>query len=997
MAAPTQFRQYLIAQDAQGNNIEVLRTGEQVGVLAFDVKRLLFVHCHVLLETLKSRRSFDDRARKFKQSGNPRLARLLESGEDEGSTFYITANVDGETLRNYLSRHEQLPVWLAMRLTTLSIQAVRALLSVGDFLPMQLLDTLRVVQTGPQDLTVMMADYRLVDAEGAKSAKARIMKAAFDKQEQFLGVFFLERLQTGASMQEATLNAADFTELLGNLLGSCGQGMEEGMVSVLRTLAKTTPTPPPGELAAPLKPRPQLAPLLTGFADVARGVSSQVRIQSQKLDASQPYAMRGTFTKTGQDVVVEQLPPARMTGPAPEEALRQVLHLPKIGKFPNIVPVVFLEKTDGLLCAVETAVVGMALSDILTARETLDPQETYLVLAGMDAALGQLEKTTVPTRRLRLEDIFLFTGFGKAPQNDTDLLAQKLNMWPGFSVVLRAHPCLSSMSGRGTDPAMLLPPDAKTKPEAEPIWNGAWMAALGCFLSGMTSGEAAKHTTGVAEQDATFRMLEDELARGRKGTPSNRPEFLARFARVMQDHDLAHPQEAGGFWAELSGSGAAQGRAAEIARAAATQPVGKKTGAQGVKAPMPVRETPPEPEDPVIGFAEALIQRSQPAEEPPVKGGGLQAMRAGLRMPPVDDVESSWRPMHEATPLWLRGLKFIGGSVLLGAALAHLSGRAIWQAPQPPPPPRALSEEVKEDDHDFIELPSAPVSTPSAQAPTAPKPTTPTLTPPASLLAAVDLESRPAAIGSTPAAAPSPMASAPTATPPPVVDANLSAKLLELRKTGGKLPADLRTATDKAARGGSTEAMLALGRMHLRGENGAVDERSAFTWFEKAMNAGDTAAAVPLAECYLQGWGTAPDQTLAVDLLKRAADSGDPAAKDQLGVCHARGIGVARDDAKAFLLCSEAYNAGSVTACGNLGALYLRGQGVPQDAERAVLLFSEGARRGHADSMLLYAQSLEYGTGTPANRDQAAQWYQQAARLGNAEAANWCRGKGIAY
>src|SRR3954462_7435408 len=89
MAGPTQFRQYLIAQDAAGKNVEVVRTADQVGVLAFDTRRLTFVHCHVLLDPLESRRNFDDRAQKFKGSGHPRLARLIEAGEDEGSAFYI--------------------------------------------------------------------------------------------------------------------------------------------------------------------------------------------------------------------------------------------------------------------------------------------------------------------------------------------------------------------------------------------------------------------------------------------------------------------------------------------------------------------------------------------------------------------------------------------------------------------------------------------------------------------------------------------------------------------------------------------------------------------------------------------------------------------------------------------------------------------------------------------------------------------------------------------
>ena len=360
------------------------------------------------------------------------------------------------------------------------------------------------------------------------------------------------------------------------------------------------------------------------------------------------------------------------------------------------------------------------------------------------------------------------------------------------------------------------------------------------------------------------------------------------------------------------------------------------------------------------------------------------------------EVESSWRPMHEERPLWLRALIFFGGSLAVGAALAHLSGRAMWQDPapvsaEPPVPAVTLAPEPQ----DIIDLPVA-VAPPSSGGEKPRKPTLPVPTAP--VLADVDLPTKAATIAPAPSPAP-PTVAAPTTSNPTATasDPALKARLQELRLTGDKLPQQDRPVVEKAARGGNTEAMLALGRMHLRGETGVVDERSAFTWFEKALGSGDANAAVPLAECYLQGWGTPPDFALAVDLLNRAATAGDASAKDLLGVCYARGIGVTRDDAKAFTLCSEAYAAGVVSACGNLGALYLRGQGVALDAERAVQLFAEGSRRGHGDSMLLYAQSLEYGTGTPANRPQAEQWYQQAARLGNAEAANWCRQKGVTF
>jgi hypothetical protein len=325
------------------------------------------------------------------------------------------------------------------------------------------------------------------------------------------------------------------------------------------------------------------------------------------------------------------------------------------------------------------------------------------------------------------------------------------------------------------------------------------------------------------------------------------------------------------------------------------------------------------------------------------------------------DVESSWRPMHQAMPLWLRTVLFAGGSLALGAVLAHLSGRALWQDARA----ASLASPVKLESaaapaEVAIDLPLAPAAGKKSQkatqnggAKSAPLPVVP---PPTSRLAAVDLDPKALAGTTLPVSMPAPSAGSAASES---ADQRLTAKLAELRKTGGRLPAELRPTVEKAARNGSTEAMLALGRMQLHGEAGAVDERTAFTWFDRAMSAGDTAATVPLAECYLQGWGTQADPALAVDLLGKAASTGDAAAKDLLGVCYARSIGVPGDDAKAFALCTEAYQAGSVTACGNLGALYLRGKGVAQDAARAAQLFGEGARRGHSDSMFQYAHSLE--------------------------------------
>ena len=1021
MPGPTQFRHYLIAQEAEGKNIEVVRSAEQVGVLAFDLQRHVFVHFHVLLEPLKDRPAFEERARKVQQHGHSQLARLLDFGEDDGSPFYITTNVDGETLRSYLERSETLPVWLAMRITQSSLEAIQALMAVGDLLPSQPLDGLRLVQTGTQTLQVSVADYRLAEDPASKVAKARQGRAPLEKQGQFLMAFFRERLESGVSQADASLQTVDFMELLQNLLSACGPEKLDAIAALLPEISSGIPPVPPAALPSACKPRPYLAALLASFTEVARSLSATVRIQSQRLDPFQPYSLSGSMLKMGQSVVVEQVPPKRLAGTIPAELFQQVQNLPKAGKFPNLVPVLFVEENDGIQSVAETSVEGVTLQEVLEVRGTLGVQEIYLVLAGVDAALAQLEKAALPSRRLRLEDVFLFTGIGKESPRENGLLSRRLNEWSGFSVVIRAHPCLHAMAGRGTDPAVLLPVEPTTSEEAEPIWHGGWMAALGCFLAGMFDADATKHESGIPETDSVHRLLEEEVRRARDGSPAKRAAFLARYARVLQQFDVAKTTRTGALWTEVSGSPAQSVAATpnnppQTAEGSVrlTAPEGGPPPAEGLRplTRLPEKKPPlttPPPQQAAqkhtIGFAEALIRQTQvhdPAED--YEPGGLRPIRG--RMQHVAESESSWRPMHEESSFWFRFGLLLFGSLLLGAVLAHLSGRALWQ--EIAAPKAVLANDPLAPDAPPIDLPVAPT-------PKKPEPGTPSLpAPTGSTFKEVNLEpkatpSRVSAPAGSVARAtvPAPVPEPPRAPLPPPVpsvspvptapDPALDAKLAELRLSGAKLPASLRVATERAAAGGSAEAMLALGRSSLRGEVGAVDERAAFVWFEKAVQAGSVAANVPLAECHLQGWGTPADSTRAVELLGRAVAAGDSQAKDLLGVCYRLGKGVPRDDARAFSLCSEAYRAGVTSACGNLGALYLRGQGVAEDPELAVQLFAEGARRGHAESMQLYAHALEYGTGVPADRVQATQWYQRAAAQGNAEAAAWCREKGVVY
>lgn len=692
MSEPSLFRHYQIVQDAEGSNVELIRSSEQVCVLAFDNQRLEFVHCHVLLEPLTNRAAFEGTCRKLQQHGHPLLAGLVDFGEDEGNPFYITGNVDGETLRGYLQRQTEIPLWLAVMVATRSLDAAIALSSRGDFFTDQPLDSFRVVQLSTSTVQVMAADYRVLD--GAGKNRNRLVKANFERQAKFLRAFLHEQTGGGGpTLPDAMLPAVDFAELLGGVLAASGPGMSAPMLELDKALRKLAPDHLAGEIPTAQKPRALVAPLLASYQEVARGVVNVVRIQSQRLDMANPYSMRGTLTRTGRAVLVEQVPPSRLCGQRVMETDNQVQKLGKKRDYASLVPLPLVNEAGGLTCLAEEMVDGVALADVVRERGAVNVSEAYLVLAGMDAALTQLERAGLGIRKLRLEDMFLLTGFSRDDSRSTQLLVTRLNEWPSFTVMLRVHPTLASMAGRGTNPGAMLPPPGAGKTT---IWHGGWMAAVGVALLGLADGLPE----GNRELEAVSRLLEDEMARTREGQVTGRSDFLARFARVIQHYDLVAPEPI----PVAAAPEATKARVEPKAPAKKARPVVTPVSAPvpvPVSAPAPVRTAVPEPVGPMaglggfpplaggiepdgekatIGFAELLFQSPppEPAKRSGFWGQGASADVAGGRV-------GGWGIEEpDTSPWWLKAVVFFAGSMMLGAVCAHLSGQAQWQKSNKP-------------------------------------------------------------------------------------------------------------------------------------------------------------------------------------------------------------------------------------------------------------------------------------------------------------------------
>lgn len=465
------------------------------------------------------------------------------------------------------------------------------------------------------------------------------------------------------------------------------------MKSLSEGLEKLVPDAPGREIPTAQKPRALLAPQLAGYQEVARALVNRVRIQSQRLDMANPYAMRGTLTETGRGVLVEQVPPARLAANVVYAADEKALNLDKRRDLSGIVPLALLQDSEGLVCMAEEVAEGITLADLLRERHALDVHETYLVLAGLDATLSQLEKSGLEVQRLRLEDIYLLTGFPREDARSAKLLLTKLTDWPTFSIMLRAHPTLALMAGRGTDPSVLLPPPRPGNSTAE-LWYAAWLSALGRFLLGLESipGGGTPPRGRSPEIETVARLLDEEIARSREGGATKRSDFLGRYARIVHHHDLVKTVEP-----------------------VATRPKAQRPKSaplvQEIKASTVERMAPPLTsglpsvggERVSVGFAELLFRGT--SETAPVSGPDWA--KTAVDAPPTIHANEALLPPDDFVPFWLRAAVFIGGSMILGGLFAHLSGEATWQK-------KAAPSVIKSP---VTDLKSA-TSQPKAQAPT---------------------------------------------------------------------------------------------------------------------------------------------------------------------------------------------------------------------------------------------------------------------------------------
>ncbi len=229
--------------------------------------------------------------------------------------------------------------------------------------------------------------------------------------------------------------------------------------------------------------------------------------------------------------------------------------------------------------------------------------------------------------------------------------------------------------------------------------------------------------------------------------------------------------------------------------------------------------------------------------------------------------------------------------------------------------------------------------------------------------------------------------------------------------------ADFLAALKRLAEGGSTPAMLFLGRLYSNGTGVPHDANEAVYWYKTAAfagstngmllygdtlvtgepmrdlveaerwirqsaNAGNMGAVYRLGRMYRDGEGRPRDALEAVSLFKRAADANYTPAMVALGLMLEGGSGIEADHLQAVQWYKRAADAGDADGMAALGTMYSAGRGVERDYVASASWYEEGAKRGQLLAIHNIAVLYDKGLGVGRNPQTAAEYIYRALELG---------------
>ena len=155
------------------------------------------------------------------------------------------------------------------------------------------------------------------------------------------------------------------------------------------------------------------------------------------------------------------------------------------------------------------------------------------------------------------------------------------------------------------------------------------------------------------------------------------------------------------------------------------------------------------------------------------------------------------------------------------------------------------------------------------------------------------------------------------------------------------------------ARGGNTQAQIAVAEAHFFGRGTPTNRTVAVEWYRAAAEAGEPDAQASLGACLHNGWGCEKDLVEAARWSRRAAENGNLRGMSDLAYYSLHGFGVDKDEVAGFQWAMKAAERGHAPAQAMVGECYLDGRGVERSEERGETWLYRAVRQGSKRAKML--------------------------------------------
>lgn len=696
MATLQTFRHYRISQDRSGGTVELWRGGTEVACLAVDAQRLSFVELHVIMsppEKPLDVRAFTQLVNLALPLRHRNLLGIMEGGEDDGAHFFVTEFLDGERFDTWLARCNPLPPWLALHVLGQVVEGLYVLAPHPRLLGGVELLNCGVTLNGDRvnDLTVRLCDLGLSAAQSRQPDPRQIELRMIQETGRLL-LYMLTGAMAQGPVESVNLSALNLAPELSFLLGTLfipSMQHHPRTLDQLRTLVErcTRDLSPelasrPERIPSGMRPRLPLQPHFMAGAGLVDLAGDECTIDTKPFDALDPYRHRATQRATRTPAVIQLLPPARLMPLDYAKTIVQAGERIHPQEHPHLIRVLAWDENEHPEVLMEEHTGKWSLESLVSVKGKLSAADTAMVLEQLEAAVREAEHCGLhPVLRSPRQIALQFTAPGgeEALPPEVELARQPLENWPTFRLRVRTYPtALNFAQPERFNAERLIHRDPGTVEHSSAARSGnPWSAAP-------TSRDyallAAWMMGGTGEVPERVRpLVYDHLSNRSEASLGGRREFL--------EHFLSRAKAPGGNTGAVPVSKRREKTRPVPPAAAAAVAAPLELGAEAMPADADA------PEEPVVGFAEALFGAAKARTAsvpvsvfgPPVELEEETEERSFLDGPLPglhDHPESDYDPEYDNPPasnrllLWL--LVIVIAALLAGVA-AHLSGTAFWR------------------------------------------------------------------------------------------------------------------------------------------------------------------------------------------------------------------------------------------------------------------------------------------------------------------------------